>query len=131
VSSDLVLLWSNLDPDLQRQWFFHDNQVVLSEFVVAEGGPLVTLASKCYDAAFPNASATLKRLFETDEPVVNAGLILSYLLNGPESGFCESGPDAQTIHALLCNVGKHMHFACHDAMLIHQIIRARVKARYS
>jgi WD40 repeat protein len=125
VPSDLVLLWSCLDRSLQRQWFFSDAQVVLSEFTSSRGAALFALASKWHDSDFPNASSTFKRLCETDEPVVNAGLILGALITGVggDSDFKQTA-DAAVIKALLGNVGRHLKFAARDEMLAQELIRA-------
>ena len=124
-STDLVLLWSGLKREHQKQWSLTDSKVVLSEFVSPNGGALVALASKCQDTAFPHVSSTLKRLFESEEPVVNAGLILRELIGGTgtEPGIRASA-NAAIIHTLLRNVGRHIKFATRDDKLTQEIIRA-------
>lgn len=125
VSSEFVLLWSSLNRDLQLQWFFSDAKVVHSEFTAPDGAALVALASKWNDSNYPHALPTLKRLCQTDEPVINAGLILRELLSdsGTSTGLKEFA-DAEVINALLRNVGRHMKYAARDDILAQQLIRA-------
>jgi WD40 repeat protein len=120
VSSEFVLLWSSLNRDLQLQWFFSDAKVVHSEFTAPDGAALVALASKWNDSSYPYALPTLKRLCQTDEPVVNAGLILRELLSDSGTKIA----DAEVISALLRNVGRHMKYATRDDILAQQLIRA-------
>jgi hypothetical protein len=126
-----VLLWGQLSDDHQKQWFFTDSDVVRSEFWHPDGGGLVSLASKWRDPDFPNASLTLKRVFEGDEPVVNSGLILRELLNCEKfggGGHTVAGskilPDSALVEALLRNVGRHGTFSARDSVLTQQLARA-------
>ena len=119
VSPSLLLLWGKLPHAHQKQCFFSDSQVVLSEFFASSGGGVVALASKWRDPDFPLALPTLKRLFDGEEPVVNAGLILRELLDtGPDEL-----PNAATIQALLGNVSRHASFAARDFLLAEQLVR--------
>jgi WD40 repeat protein len=121
VSPSIVLLWSCLSEDLQRQCFCSDSQVIVSEFWASEGGGLFALASKWQDLNFPRVLPTLKRLFDGEEPVVNAGLILRELL--PVAG-SKVLPNAEVVQALIRNVSRHASFAVHDSLLTEQLTRA-------
>jgi hypothetical protein len=130
LSPSIVLLWSRLSQDIQTQCFFTDSEVLLSEFWASEGGGLVSLASKWRDPDFPHALPTLKRLFEGEEPVIKAGIILRELLKCEE--LAEGGhgtgatilPDSAAVEALLRNVSHHAIFAAHDSLLTQQLARA-------
>jgi WD40 repeat protein len=131
LSPSIVLLWSRLSQDVQTQCFFTDSEVLLSEFWASEGGGLVSLASKWRNPDFPHALPTLKRLFEGEEPVFKAGLILRELLNcekPAEGGHTIAGstilPDSAVVEALLGNVSRHAIFAIHDSLLTQQLARA-------
>jgi hypothetical protein len=62
-SPSFVLHWSRLSEEHQKQCFFTDSDVLLSEFWASEGGGLFSLASKWRDPDYPHVVATLKRLF--------------------------------------------------------------------
>jgi hypothetical protein len=122
VLSSIALEWIRLPQDLQNCCFISDSQVVLSEFFSTQGGELVQLASKWQDPEIGySALSTLERLFNGQEPVVNAGLILRELL--PIQG-SQDLPHAATIEALLTNVGRHISYAARDDMLTQQLVRA-------
>jgi WD40 repeat protein len=121
ISPGLVLLWSCLPEELQKQCFCSDSQVVLSEFFASNGGGLVALAAKWHerDPYFPHALPTLKRLFKGKEPVINAGLIFRQLL--PEKPHL---PDSETVTALLRIISNHVNFSVQDDELTKVLAHA-------
>jgi hypothetical protein len=111
-----------LPPLLQKQCFISDARIVLSEFFSPTGGDLVLLASKwLLPDTGPAVLSTLKRLFQGEEPVVNAGLVLRELLTHSGSNDL---PHTATIEALLDNVARNISHAARDDMLTRQLIRA-------
>jgi WD40 repeat protein len=121
VFSDFALLWSRCNGKLVEAGGISDSHVVLSEFFAPNGGGLVAIASKWQDYDFPDALDTLVRLFDGDQPVVNASLILSKLLqvNDPDKDM----PNAVAIKALLGNISRNPIVAARDNDLTQQLAR--------
>jgi WD40 repeat protein len=119
VSCDMLFEWVRLPDDHQKQCFCSDSEVVRIEYFAPNGGGLVALASKWQDPDFTHALSLLKRLFDGEAPIFNAGLILRELLR-TRSGSKEL-PHAATIEALLRNVGRNASFAARDCVLTQQL----------
>jgi hypothetical protein len=123
-SPSFVLHWSRLSQEHQKHCFFTDSDVLLSEFWASEGVGLFSLASTWRDPDYPHVVTTLKRLFEVEEPVVNAGLILRELLRDTDSKGVPVLPNSALVEALLRNVSRYGIFAAHDSLLTQQLARA-------
>jgi WD40 repeat protein len=103
-----------------------DDQIMLSEFFFADGAGFVALAARWRQ---DKARLRLKKLFEKEYPVINAGLILRNLLitsqPKPSNPTTRPGsrivPDSALIEALLRNVSKYTQFAVRDSLLTQQL----------
>jgi WD40 repeat protein len=112
IPTSLVL--TTLAGAVSRWRPFSDDQVMFSEFFSADGAGLVALASRWQINA-----AQLKRFFEKEYPVINAGLILRNLLaTKPDSNVL---PDSAIIEALFRNISKYARFASRDSVLTQQL----------
>jgi hypothetical protein len=122
VAPSLVREWIRLPHSLQKRCFISDSQVVMSEFLFPDCGHLVALASMWQDGDIgPAAVSALCRLFRGDAPVVNAGLIMSQLL---QTRGLNDLPHAAAIEALLGNVSRHIGLAIRDELLTQQLVAA-------